>query len=61
METCFDKLKNNYGPIPERILGKMTVAVSLTITTYLYDVFIMTSTALLLCLMPDYFKPMRKC
>ncbi|CAB4008133.1 dual specificity mitogen-activated kinase kinase 7 isoform X2, partial [Paramuricea clavata] len=26
METCFDKLKNNYGPIPERILGKMTVA-----------------------------------
>ncbi|XP_046844085.1 dual specificity mitogen-activated protein kinase kinase 7-like [Xenia sp. Carnegie-2017] len=27
METCFDKLKNTYGPIPERILGKMTVAV----------------------------------
>jgi N-acetylglucosamine-6-phosphate deacetylase len=32
METCFDKLKNNYGPIPERILGKMTVAVSLIIS-----------------------------
>lgn len=27
METCFDKLKNSYGPIPEKILGKMTVAV----------------------------------
>ena len=28
METCFDKLKCDYGAIPERILGKMTVAVS---------------------------------
>ena len=32
METCFDKLKNSYGPIPERILGKMAVAVSVNIS-----------------------------
>ena len=38
METCFDKLKNSYGPIPERILGKMAVAVSLSEESkYLFD------------------------
>jgi hypothetical protein len=36
METCFDKLKNNYGAIPERILGKMTVAVRLVLFIHIF-------------------------
>ena len=37
METCFDKLKNNYGPIPELILGKMAVAVSFLHFSIIYS------------------------
>lgn len=39
MATCFDKLtKKSHQPVPEAILGKITVAVSLPIAIY-YEYF----------------------